>query len=147
MTILDIPTTGRLSATALLLCLFALSCAGEPGPRLASTSWNLTTMGSSDDLRAVSQADPVTIEFSSRGKLNGVTECNAYSGTYDLNGSAFRIKEFRITEASCPEPELNEREAEYTLILTNATSASVVDDKLLIADRDGQTLTFQPKSP
>ena len=104
-------------------------------------------MGLSDDLRDISHAAPVTIEFASDGKLNGITGCNAYSGTYDLNGSAFRIEEFRITEASCLVPELNEREAKYTRILTNATSAAVVDDKLLIADQDGQTLTFKARSP
>ena len=101
----------------------------------------------SGELREVSQADPVTIEFASRGKLSGITTCNAYSGTYDRNGSAFRIKEFRSTEASCLEQELNEREGEYTRILTNATGATVVDGNLLIADPNGQTLTFQPKSP
>ena len=147
MRILGIPATAWLSVTALLLGSFALSCAAEPEPQLAGTSWNLTTMELSDDLRDVSQADPVTIEFSSDGNLNGITGCNAYSGTYDLNGSAFRIEEFRITEASCLVPELNEREANYTRILIVATSASVVDDKLLIADQDGQTLTFKAKSP
>ena len=147
MRIVGLLTIGRFSATALILCLFTLSCAAEPEPPLAGTSWSLTTLGLSDDLRDISHAAPVTIEFASDGKLNGITGCNGYSGKYDLNGSAFRIEQFRITEASCLVPELNEREAKYTRILIDATSASVVNDNLLIADRNGQTLTFKARSP
>ena len=128
---------------AFILLLVGLACLVGPESPLAGTSWTLAATGAGDNLREVSATSPVTLEFLDNDyELQGLTECNAYSSTYQMKDDSFRVFEVRITEAGCPTRELSDHEDEYTDILIDAHSATIDGSRLMIDDRSGRVLIF-----
>lgn len=124
---------------AVALLLLVVSCSS--GPVLDGTSWTLEAMGSGENPPTVSMEPPITLEFQDAGRMEGLTGCNSYTGTYELDGSDFRVG-FSITEAGCPTDELGERERAYKRTLADAQRIALDGSALIIETEDGKTLKF-----
>ena len=126
-----------LYSVVFILLLSALACASEQGPPLTNTSWTLTSMGS----QAISQEEPITLEFHANNEMGGSTGCNSYFGTYDRNGPSFKA-DFMITEKGCPTDELFWREHQYKYALPEADTIMLEGLQLTLGTRDGRVLEF-----
>ena len=91
----------------------------------------------------MSTESPVTIKFAGDGKgLIGHTGCNAYRGTYEVEGASFRVVDFEKTEAGCPTDELFKQKTEYIRALLSADNFGIRESVLDITTLDGPQLAF-----
>jgi heat shock protein HslJ len=77
------------------------------------------------------------------GKLGGSTGCNAYGGSYAMNGGKLKITDIISTMRACEEPT-PEFEKGFFDTLERATSAEVKGGTLMIRDLTGTFLRFTP---
>ena len=126
-----------LLAASLLLA----GCAGRPGTSDAldiSGSWRLV-----DGLEAP-PGSTATLEVDGDG-LSGRSFCNAYTGTYRLDGGTLTVEGLGGTEMAC-EPAVMAAESAYLAALGSAGAATIEDGDLLLTG-DGVRLRFTPETP
>ncbi len=125
---------------AAVLSLLVTGCAliGEPGgsPVLNDTSWVLERLHDQE----VMQGRQLTLNFE-KNKINGSTGCNSYSGLYTGNNSgAWHIKEISATEMACSPHSVMVQEQQFLDALQAATAYELIDEKLTLKNKEGQSL-------
>jgi len=79
----------------------------------------------------------ITAVFGTDGTLSGNASCNIYNTTYEANDGNMNINPSIITtRRACAEP-IAEQEGQYLTALANATTYTIVGDKLELRDANG----------
>ena len=90
--------------------------------------------------RTLTADDPYIISFEADGRLDGLADCNGYTGTFDLpREGTLSIHEIRSAGAYCGRQTMEDR---YFEVLSGAVSYRIRDDDLIITSRKGDTLQF-----
>lgn len=116
---------------------------------LDGTSWLLQSYidlkGNSLDVLPGSQ---VELTFQN-GQLVGLSGCNSYFGSYQVQDDLLAFSRFDHTEKFCTSPGgLMDQEAQYLQTLGTVRSFKLVDGRLQLLDLGGQTvLTYIPLAP
>ena len=110
---------------------------------LAGTEWVWTETLMSDDTKiAPVQADVFTLIFNPDGTINAATDCNAFSGSYTVNGSKISIELPISTRMACPE---DAQQDAYIKNLTSVQSFVMADGDLVLAmPVDAGTIHYAP---
>jgi len=82
-----------------------------------------------------------TLVIGPDGKLGGNSGCNAYGGSYSIEGGKLEITDIISTMRACEEPT-PQFEKNFFNTLESAVSAKVKDNKLVLTDKDGRYLHF-----
>jgi len=114
---------------------------------LEGTLWKLDSyLNSQGEPADVLPDTEIAIEFKD-GQVNGSAGCNAYFAPYETDGNSLTLGAIGSTLMAC-EPAVNDQETQYLVALKSAASYQVTDDKLQIANTDGETvLTFSVLEP
>lgn len=105
-------------------------------PDLTGTSWQLELMLGQPPIEGTTP----TLAFTDT-ELVGDTGCNQYTGTYELDGTAFTVGDLIQTEMACLEPEgVMDQEFTYLSTLASAASVNLVDGQLEILDANGNVM-------
>lgn len=90
--------------------------------------------------RTLSADESYTISFETDGRLNGLADCNGYSGLFEEpRDGVLSIREIRSGSQYCGRQSMEDR---YFEVLIDAASYRVEDDDLIITARNGDTLHF-----
>ena len=130
---------------ALLLALLLSACAAQTTPTLPPTAetgsglkgieWVLQTLNGEPVLSDVS----VTVKLDETS-LGGSDGCNSYSGTYQSEGSQFKVNpDMASTMMACAEPVMTQAAA-YTTALVQAVSYRLEGQQLTLLDASGAAL-------
>jgi heat shock protein HslJ len=144
MKIASLLAAGMLVGTVLAAC-------GDPEPgsggSIAGTVWVLT--GGTLDGTTITPivASPATIEFAADGTVGGEAACNAYGGSYIVDGSDLSFPEPLFqTEMACMDDGVMELEATFLGALSRITGFTAGADTLILTG-DGAELRFEPEPP
>lgn len=129
----------------LLLALLLSACAAQSTPTLPPTAdagsglkgteWVLQTLNGEPVLSDVS----VTVKLDETN-LGGSDGCNSYNGTYQSEGSQFKVNpDMASTMMACAEPVMNQAAA-YTAALAKAVSYKLEGQQLTLLDAAGAAL-------
>jgi len=133
-------------AGAMLLITFLIfaGCTGQaPEPRLNGTGWTLTGYVHNGTPAQALSGTTVTLDFGDDGRITGSAGCNRYFAFYEVKGTVITIGQAGSTEMYCGTPGVMEQESTYLTLLGQATTITVKDDRLTLADAKGTTiLTF-----
>ncbi|MCL4833371.1 MAG: META domain-containing protein [Caldilineaceae bacterium] len=95
-----------------------------------------------DEVFTPGQPDAYTLELSADGTAGGQVDCNQFSGSYSLDGSALTFGPLSSTRAMCPEDSLYDR---YMQGLGDTNSFVLQDGHLFVAfGPDAGILEFAP---
>ena len=109
--------------------------AETPAAERIAGEWRLSEV----DGKTVGDGIQATIAFNADGAFSGRV-CNAYRGSYTLDGAAISLGNAAATLMACPEPQATLEGALFTA-LPQAKSWRVGDDgALVVLDGDGKTL-------
>jgi heat shock protein HslJ len=116
--------------------------------RLVGTEWTLTSLRGSNLI----DETEIPLYFTDR-YLGGRMTCNHYGGGPDsgaytaTDDGTLMIDEIAVTVRLCSEPEgVMEQEAAYIEALREAATYRILDDRLVIATANGETvLVFEPR--
>lgn len=122
------------------LALLVLLLAACSGAGTIDGNWQLTSGTSGDQSIPLSEANPITIEFSG-DQVSGSGGCNQYSGTFEVDGSSISFGAIAITERACLEDDVMQAESLYGRTLTHATTYTINGDQLTLTGPAG-VLTF-----
>jgi len=134
-------TRFALRLSALVVCaVIANGCGDDDGgssapAKLAGTQWNLDVSA-----LGVSGADSVSswIAFA-RDHANGNDGCNAFSGSYEADGSKLRFGTLAGTNKACSGPA-GEVSREVTTALGRVRAYAIRDDTLQMKDAGGEAV-------
>ncbi|MCB0086132.1 MAG: META domain-containing protein, partial [Caldilineaceae bacterium] len=116
---------------------------GESDP-LASTSWQLTGLGTTDTQTPLVADSTVTLEFGTNGQVGGNAGCNSFGGSYTVDGETIMFSELISTLMACADNNVMEQEQQYLAALNSADRFAVNGDQLTIwYDNDSSVLTFR----
>ncbi len=118
----------------------------EAAAELEGTRWKLDSYvnGQGEAADVLPYAE-ITIEFKD-GQVGGSAGCNTYFATYEVEGNSLTIGPVVSTMMAC-EPAVNEQETQYLAALGSAASYQVTDNKLQIANVDGETVLTLETEP
>ena len=111
-----------------------------------NTTWALTGLGRSEDLKGVLEKIEVTFRYdTATGQAAGSAGCNRYFGDMQVDPEAKTISVgfLGLTRMSCQE-SVNEQEAAFINILEQVTGYTVEGNQLTLSTDDGQMLVFEP---
>ena len=138
-------------AGAMILIPFLLfaGCTGQaPGPRLDGTGWTLTGYVYNGTPSQALATTKVTLEFGNDDRITGSAGCNHYFASYEVKGTAITIGQAGSTLMYCDTPSVMDQESAYLSLLGKATSVTVNNERLILADAKGTTiLTFTMIGP
>jgi heat shock protein HslJ len=124
----------------LAAAVLVAACASAPPPRIDAHAWRLTTWSVSS-----SQASDfdITARFADGG-VSGRSAVNTYRGAVTLGpGNAIAFGPMATTRMAGPEAAMR-AESAYLALLAQATSYSIDDDRLTLADAGGNaSLVFE----
>jgi heat shock protein HslJ len=105
---------------------------------LENLPWQIT--GYNNGRQAVTSViidTEITAEFVD-GTVSGLSGCNNYSGSYELDGDKISVGPLAVTEKFCAEPEgIVEQETEYLAALQAATTYRIDGERMEMRDDDG----------
>ncbi|MGD8998692.1 MAG: META domain-containing protein [Anaerolineae bacterium] len=147
----------RVISGLILLAVIGLSAACQGGTgdeqrgapeRLVGTEWTLTSLRGNNLI----EDTEIPLYFTER-YLGGRMTCNHYGGGPDsgaytaTDDGTLMIDEIAVTVRLCSEPEgVMEQEAAYIEALREAATYRILDDRLVIATANGETvLVFEPR--
>jgi heat shock protein HslJ len=114
--------------------------AGEQSALIATWKW---VKNEGESVLVPQQKDAFTITFATDSAASGTTDCNSFSGEYDVvaDGSLSfgpQVSTMMFCEGS--------QESEFTESLRRVTSYAVSSDELVLVVGDGETrMVFEPK--
>jgi heat shock protein HslJ len=106
--------------------------------------WQLVQYGPAENLTLALEETTVTLNFEEDGQVNGLSGCNQYGGSYELDGRSITIGPLASTRMACLEDGIMEQESAFLQALQAAHSLSLVEDQLTIV-YDGGELLFVPQ--
>jgi heat shock protein HslJ len=107
--------------------------------------WDSVTDNSAGQTTGVPVPDQYTINFNASGTVNGLADCNSFTGTYSQAGG-LTIKITSMTRAACPEGSLDQQ---YIELLGNVASGGPDGSGNLALETAGgaQRMLFQNGGP
>ena len=133
--------------------IIAAGCMGgtsTPGAHTAlpGTSWTLASLaGENGSLTPIINGTAVTATFSLDRNVGGSAGCNHYSAPYTVDGESLAIEPAIRTEMYCNEPPgLMDQEDRYLAHLTEVASYRIENDRLILADSEGNDLLVFEKA-
>jgi heat shock protein HslJ len=107
--------------------------------------WDSVTDNSTGQTTGVPKPDQYTISFNTNGTVNGLADCNTFTGTYS-QASGLAIKVTSMTRAACPDGSLDQQ---YIDLLTNVASGGPDGAGNLALETAGgaQRMLFQNGGP
>lgn len=122
------------------------ACSLLPGAANASLNgeWQLQAGTNQGAALPIPAANPITLKIQG-SEVGGVSACNHYGGTLEIDGMAIKISALSMTEMACQE-DLMAAEAAYLAALPRATSATRDGDSLVLSGPDVE-LRFTRAAP
>jgi heat shock protein HslJ len=124
--------------------LVVAGCTGNPpvpaGIPLNGTGWTLTEYVSNDTPLASLHDTEVTLNFDKEGSITGTAGCNHYFASYELKGTTITIGQAGSTEMYCTAPGVMQQESIYLALLGRASSVTIENERLTLADIKGTTI-------
>lgn len=120
------------ASTVLALIVMLPACTAAQASELDGTSWLLESYGRPGEMLLVVEGTNVSVEFEGGGIVSGSTGCNAFEGTYEIEGDSLTI-EYEI--GSGPRCDLSAIVEQEQMFLAT----------IVLAERyelDGDTLTI-----
>jgi len=134
-------------AMILIPLLLAAGCTGQaPEPRLEGTGWTLTGYVHNGTPVQALTTTKVTLDFGNGGQITGTAGCNHYFASYKVTGRAITIGQAGSTEMYCGEPGVMDQESAYLILLGQAKTYTLRDDRLSLADAKGTTILAYAKT-
>ena len=119
-----------LVATLALLALLP-ACAAASASDLDGTSWMLQSYGKPSDLIPVIDGTNIPVDFAD-GVISGSTGCNAFEGTYKVEGEALTIHYEISPGPRCDLSSIVEQEQMFLSLIVKAESYVIDGDTLTI---------------
>jgi heat shock protein HslJ len=142
-------TTTLLAAGMLVGTLLAACGDTEPGAggSITGVVWQLTG-GTLDGAPITPIATaPATVEFAADGTVGGTAACNAYGGSYVVDGSDVSFPEPLFqTEMACMDDGVMELESTFLGALSRISGFTAGAETLVLTG-DGAELRFEPQPP
>lgn len=134
-------------AMILIPFLLAAGCTGQvPEPRPGGTGWALTGYVHNGTPVQALTTTKVTLDFGNDGQITGTAGCNRYFASYKVTGTAITIGQAGSTEMYCGEPGVMDQESAYLILLGQAKTYTIKDDRLSLADAKGTTILSYAKT-
>jgi len=122
----------QLSAlTALTLLVLVPACTAVAASDLDNTSWRLVSYGKPGELKPLVEGTNIPVDFSD-GVISGSTGCNAFEGTYKVDGDALSINYEIGTGPRCDLSSIVEQEQMFLSLIVKAESYRIEGDTLTI---------------
>ncbi|MCK9357389.1 MAG: META domain-containing protein [Dehalococcoidia bacterium] len=131
-----------LVATLALLALLP-ACAAASASDLDGTSWMLQSYGKPSDLIPVIENTNIPVDFA-EGVISGSTGCNAFEGTYEVEGDALTIHYETSPGPRCDLSSIVEQEQMFLSLIVKAESYAIDGDTLTI-DCGERVLVLRPR--
>ena len=133
-------TTLTLLVASLLMLVAACTPNSGASSNLAGNNYQLVAI----DGQPVDSALPeVTLNFGDDGAIGGSTSCNAYGGSYPIDGNTITFSEVFQTLMACLDDGVMELESAYTGFLNPSPHTfSLNGADLTLPAANGQTMQF-----
>ena len=124
--------THRILAIGLLGLLLG-ACALIPGAANAALNgeWRLQSGTNQGAPISIPATHPITLKIDG-AEVGGVSACNHYGGTLEINGTTIKISALSMTEMACQEDAMA-AEAAYLAALPRVTGAARDGDRLVLS--------------
>lgn len=110
--------------------------AASGASEITGVEWVVEDIGG----RAIVERARPTIMLDGDGNISGQAPCNRYTGSYELDGTAFSTGEIAVTRRACPEP-IAVQEVEFLAILRSASELELTDDdRLVLSTTTGESI-------
>ena len=109
---------------------------------LLNREWRLTSLGGAPSIKMQGDRQP-HVRFLPEGVLEGFGSCNGFSGSYEVTGSALRVRSVAATKMACADPALNRQETRFFGALESVSSYAISADELTLRSSDGELAKFQ----
>ena len=116
---------------ALMLLALLPACARANASDLDGTSWMLQSYGKPSDLILVIENTNIPVDFSN-GVISGSTGCNAFEGTYKVDGDSLTIHYEVSPGPRCDLSSIVEQEQMFLSLIVKAESYVIDADTLTI---------------
>lgn len=133
----------RAGAALVAIWLVVLpACVPPTADPIDNTSWKMESIGPPGDLAPVIEGTNVSLQFVRKGHVvTGSTGCNAFQGTYEVDGSSLTINYDIGPGQRCDLSAIVEQEQMFLATIVNAESYIIEDDTLTI-DCGDRVLVF-----
>lgn len=124
----------------LILLLLIVACGSAEGPSDEAVigDWHLLEGSTGGAEIPIVEEYPITISFSEDGTVGLRSGCNQGGGTYDLvDGELIFGQGLSTTEMAC-EPDVMASEGAFLSAITQAETASVEADRLVLSGPDAR---------
>jgi heat shock protein HslJ len=103
---------------------------------LENSSWTLLSFGSAGAEEPLIEGSSITLLLAA-GQAGGSGGCNAYGGTYQIEGNNISFGEITSTLRACEDERITEQEQRYLAALGTASQYEIDGDQLRITYADG----------
>ena len=134
----------RKLALITVLAVGASGCLGSDFADSVEGSWQMTAGTVDGQPIPAPESHPITIAFE-EDRVSGRASCNAYGGTFRINGSSISIGQLAMTEMACFPEETMEAEAMFSDAITRVDTISL--DRTLTLSADGVEMVFEKLEP
>jgi len=122
----------QLFALAVLALLVLLpACTAVAASDLDNTSWQLVSYGKPGELKLLVEGTNIPVDFAN-GVISGSTGCNAFEGTYKVDGDALAIQYEISPGPRCDLSSIVEQEQMFLSLIVKAESYGIDGDTLTI---------------
>jgi heat shock protein HslJ len=128
---------------ALLSLILSAGCSSTaPPPGLTSGRWVLVSyLDKEDNLVPVPEGIQASFTFRNDGQVSGVSGCNDFSGTYQLDGGLMTIDNVVSTEKGCLSPAgIMDFERQFLSLLSDTTRYNIDENGLTLSHYDERKL-------
>jgi heat shock protein HslJ len=113
---------------ALTLALAAIGCsASRESPDLGAETWEVTDLEGG----GVIERSVPSMAFTAEGQVSGSTGCNAFFGSYRLEGDRLAVGNVATTKRACPDPVMDQ-ERRFLDVLARAERVELREDGMLV---------------
>jgi heat shock protein HslJ len=119
----------------------------EPPPRLTGVAWTVTGIDAGTQAVApIAPGSNVSITFAG-GDISGSTGCNAFTGTYTVDGQQLAITATTTTARMCAEPALMEQERRFLSALSTVATWRVASGRLELRTKTSALALTAARTP
>jgi heat shock protein HslJ len=112
---------------------------GTSPTSLENTHWRLVSFSTQGSEEAPVEGSLITLSLAN-GQAGGYGGCNAYGGTYQVDGDSITFAELVRTERACEDERITEQENRYFQVLDTVARFERTDNLLILSDADGNDL-------
>jgi len=112
-------------------------CGGDPVDLLTGEAWTVTAIAGQEPVGA----DPITLDFSTAGRVAGHSGCNRYSAAYTIGGEGLRIDRAAATRMACIDDAVARQERRFLQMLPTVRRFGMDGpDRLVVYTGDGERI-------